>query len=207
MPCVGGAPRVARLRDRRRGREGQRRRAAAPAGCDRARAALGDRLEVRANDRRHQAQPDRLEPRQVRRPSPVRDARARSGGRRDRQARDAPQRGGSRPQGHPSRRGGNRAAGRGRDPAGALSRPARGRARGSATSTEAPEEVPDLQDPHRQARGFGIHEMPEPRLRRATLAAAQALCRRDGHRRARGEAGFAVHGARVGREPPPTSIA
>ena len=46
---VAGAPRPARLRDRRRGREGGRARAAAPARRGRPRAARGDRVEVPAH--------------------------------------------------------------------------------------------------------------------------------------------------------------
>ena len=52
---VAGAPRRARLRDRRRRRQGRRPRAAAPAGRRRARPALGDRLEVPADDGRSRA--------------------------------------------------------------------------------------------------------------------------------------------------------
>ena len=65
------------------------------------RAALGDRLEVPADDEDHAAQGHRVERRQVRRPAPVRRARAGGRGRRDGQARDAPQRGGPRAQGPP----------------------------------------------------------------------------------------------------------
>ena len=50
LPLVGGATRGARLRDRRRRRQGRRAGAVARAGRGRARAALGDRLEVRADD-------------------------------------------------------------------------------------------------------------------------------------------------------------
>ena len=65
---------------------------------------------------------DRLEPGQVRRSAPVRDARAGPRRRRDDQAGDAAQRGGPRAQGHPGGRGGDRPARRRRDPAGALAR-------------------------------------------------------------------------------------
>ena len=50
VPGVGAAPRRARLRDRRGGREGRRPRAAAPSRLGRTRPALGGRLEVRADD-------------------------------------------------------------------------------------------------------------------------------------------------------------
>ena len=66
---------------------------------------------------------------QVRRPAPVRGARAGRRRRRDDQARDAAQRGGPRAQGHPRGRGRDRAARRRRDPAGRLAGAARGRAR------------------------------------------------------------------------------
>ena len=49
LPRLGGAPRPARLRDRRRGRQGRRARAPAAARRGRARAARRDRLEVRAD--------------------------------------------------------------------------------------------------------------------------------------------------------------
>ena len=58
--------------------------------------------------------------------------------------------------------------------------------------------VPDLPHADGQARGLGVHPLPEPRLPGPALAAAQALRRRDGHRRPRREAGRAVHGARLG---------
>ena len=94
--AVAGAPRRAQLRDRRRRRQGRRRRAAAPAGRRRARPALGDRLEVPADDDGHEAARHPVEPRQVRRPASVRGARAGPRRRRDREARDAAQRGGPR---------------------------------------------------------------------------------------------------------------
>ncbi len=52
---VGGAPRVAGLRDRRRGGEGRRPRAPAPAGGGGPRAAGSDRVEVPADDGHHRA--------------------------------------------------------------------------------------------------------------------------------------------------------
>ena len=52
VPVVGGPPRRARLRDRRRRGQGRRPRAVARAGRRRPRAALGDRLEVPADPRR-----------------------------------------------------------------------------------------------------------------------------------------------------------
>ena len=101
VPGLAGAPRRARLRDRRRGGQGRRRRAAAAARGRRARPALGDRVEVPADHRRHDAARGALERRQVRRPAPVRAARARPRRRRDGQDGDAAQRGGPRAQGRP----------------------------------------------------------------------------------------------------------
>ena len=76
VPGLGGAPRVARFRDRRGRGQGQPGRAPAPAGLGRPRAAVGDRVEVPADHRGHAAEPDRLGPGQVRRPAPGGDARA-----------------------------------------------------------------------------------------------------------------------------------
>ena len=64
----------------------------------------------------------------------------------------------------------------------------------------APRAVPDLPHPDGQARGLGVHPVSQPRLPGAALAAAQAFRRRDGHRRARREAGRAVHGPRLGAD-------
>ena len=55
VPALAGAPRRAGLRDRRRRGQGRRLRAAAPPRRGRARPALGDRLEVPADDRGHAA--------------------------------------------------------------------------------------------------------------------------------------------------------
>ena len=46
-----------------------------------------------------------------------------------------------------------------------------------------PEEMSRLPDPDGQARGIGVHALPESGLPRTPLAAAHALRRRDGHRR------------------------
>ena len=81
---------------------------------------------------------DRVEPRQVRRPAPVRRARAGPRRRRDGQARDAAQRGGPRAQGPARRRRRDRDARGRRDPAGRLAGPARRRARGPRASRRKP---------------------------------------------------------------------
>ena len=139
VPRLAGPPRRAGLRDRRRRREGVRPGAAAAPGRRRARPALGDRVEVPADDEGHRAQGHHVERRQVRRPAPVRDARARPRRRRDREARDAAQRGGPRAQGPARRRRGHRAARRRRHPAGALARAARRRAAGPPDPPRPPE--------------------------------------------------------------------
>ena len=76
--------------------------------------------------------------------------------------------------------------------------PPRGRT-GRPTAAATPTgQVPDLPHADRQARELGVHPVPEPRLPGPAVAAAQALRRRDGHRRSRREAGRPVHEARVG---------
>ncbi len=121
-------------------------------------------------------------------------------GRGDDQAGDPPQRGGHRPQGPPRGRGGDRAARRRRDPAGDLPGPPRRRAPAPPAATAPARALPVLRHAHRQARGQRVHEVPQPRLPRPRVAAAQALrlARRDGHRRPRREAGRAAAGARAG---------
>ena len=120
LPLVGGAPRRARLRDRRRRRQGRRAGAVAGARRRRPRAALGDRLEVPADDGDDETAGRRLERRPHRPPGPVRDARAGPRRRRHRLDRDPPQRGGPRPQGRQRRRRGRRDARRRRHPPGRL---------------------------------------------------------------------------------------
>ena len=110
LRALAGAARRARLRDRRRGGQGRRPRAAAPARRRRPRPALGGRVEVPAHDGGDHAARGAVERRQVRRPAPVRGARAGARRRRHRQARHAAQRGGPRAQGHPLGRRGDRPA-------------------------------------------------------------------------------------------------
>ena len=150
LPLVGGAPRAARLRDRRRRRQGRRAGALARARRRRPRAALGDRLEVPADDGDDEAPRRRLERRPHRPPGPVRDARAGPRRRRHGHHGDPPQRGGPGPQGRPGRRRGRRHAGRRRDPAGRLAADpaAQGRAPREA---EAAEEMPDLRHRRRSS--------------------------------------------------------
>ena len=134
-----------------------------------------------------------VERRQVRRPAPVRGARAGPRRRRHGQARDAAQRGGPRAQGHPRGRRGDRPARRRRDPAGRLAGAARRRAaRPLAARPRRRRTARRCGTPTVKAEGV-FTKLPEPRLPGAPLAAAQALRRRrrDGHRRAGREAGRA----------------
>ena len=164
-------------------------------GQRRARPALGGGVEVPADHRGHPPAPGRLERRQVRRPAPVRRARARPRRRRHGQAGDAAQRGGPRPQGHPLGRRRHRPARRRRDPAGRLARAARGRAPRPLAAGAAAGALPQLRHPDGQGRR--LHPLPEPRLPRAPLAAAQGVRGRDGRRRAGGEAGRDAAGGRA----------
>ncbi len=174
LPLVGGAPRRARLRDRRGRRQGGRPRPAAGAGRRRARAALGRRLEVPADDGHHQAQQDRLERRAHRAPAALRDARARPRQRRDGQHGHAAQRGGPGAQGRARGRRGGRDAGGRRDPAGRL--PDHAAAQEGRAQAEAAEEVPALRDPDREARRRRLHDLPQPHgLPRPAVPARQAL--------------------------------
>ena len=203
LPVLGAAPRPARLRDRRRRGQGRRRRAAAPPRRRGARSALGDRLEVPAHDGDHAVEGRAVERRQVRRHAPVRRARARPRRRRHGQAGDAAQRGGHRPQGPAPGRGRHRAARRRRHPAGALARAARRREQEAPADPAAARALPVLRHRDGQGRGRGLHQVPQPRLPRAPLAAAQALrlARGDGHRRAGGEAGRPAPAGGPGQDP------
>ena len=182
LPVVGAAPRVARLRDRRRRRQGRPAGAVARTRGHRARAALGDRVEVPADHGDHDPEQDRLERRADRAPSAVRDAGAGPRRRGHGLDRDPAQRGGSRAQGRARARRGDRHPRRRRDPAG--DRPADPAPRGQAPAQGAPAEaVPDLRDADGQGRGLGVDDLPEPpRLPRPDLPAGQALPGRDGHR-------------------------
>ena len=161
MPLVGGAARLARLRDRRRRRQGQRGRAPAPArrrsGASRAGRSRGS---SRRRPRSRRSTQIGWNPGQVRRPAPVRDARAGPRRRRHRQAGDAPQRGGPRAQGHPRGRGGDRAARRRRDPAGPLAGAARGRAQGPPPPPRPPERCPICDTPTVKPEGSVFTRCP-----------------------------------------------
>ena len=165
VPGVGAPARRAGLRDRRRRRQGRRPRAAAPARRGRPRPALGGRVEVPADDEGLDAAADPLERRQVRRPAPVRRARAGPRRRRDREDGDAAQRGGPAAQGHPRGRRGHRHARRRRHPADHLAGAARGRAPGPLAAARAAGALPVVRHADGQARGLGVH-----------AAARTALC-------------------------------
>ena len=197
LPRMAGAARRAGLRDRRGRGQGRRRRAAAPPRRGRARPALGDRLEVPAHDRRHDAARGALERRQVRRPASVRAPGAGPRRRRDGEDGDAAQRGGPRPQGRAAGRRGDRPARRRRDPAGALPGPARRREPRPRAGAAPARQVPLVRHPHGQAGGRGVHALPEPGLPGPPLAAAQVLRGDHGRRRPRREAGGGAAGARA----------
>ena len=193
---------LARVRDRRRRRQGQRVRAAAPARRGRPRAALGDRLEVPADDRGHAAaarsrwNPGKfgdLHPYAMLEPVHVAG--------RDDQAGDAPQRGGPRAQGHPRGRGGDRAARRRRDPAGALARARTSPSARTARRRRGRRSAARSATRRRSSRRARC----SPAAPTATARAAAGSCSThfaggDGHRRAGGEAGDAVHGPRLGAD-------
>src|SRR5580704_5432395 len=58
--------------------------------------------------------------------------------------------------------------------------------------------MPGLRHADGQRSRLGVYALPEPRLRWPALAAADELLDGDGYRRARREAGDAVHGSWVG---------
>ena len=69
-----------------------------------------------------------------------------------------------------------------------------------SAAVDAARALPGVRHADRQARGLRLHPLPQPRLRRPPLAAAQALRGGDGHRRARREAGRPVHAPGVGAD-------
>ena len=172
VPGLAGAPRRARLRDRRRRGQGRRLRAAAPARRRRARPALGDRLEVPAHDRGHDAATTihwnvgkfgdlhpfaALEPVHV---GGVTVKLATLHNEEDLARKDV----------RAGRRG-DRAARRRRDPAGALARPARGRAPRPRAAAAAAGALPVLRHADGQARGRSSRA-----ARTATAPSAAGSC-------------------------------
>ena len=125
------------------------------------RPALGARVQVGADDRADAAEQDRHPRRAHRRAQPVGDARAGRGRRRDDLARDAAQRGGHQPQGHPRGRRRDRPARRRRDPA---DRRSRGQASPRHEAVRDAREVPSVRGKGRKAGGRGDAPLPEPRV-------------------------------------------
>ena len=183
---LGGAPRLAGLRDRRRGGEGQRPRAAAQPWGGGARAARGDRLEVPADDGHDDPQERGMERGADRPHDPVRQPRAGAGLRRDREARDSAQRGGPAAQGRAGRGRGDRDARRRRDPPGGIADGEGAKAQGPLQAACPAGALSPLRHPHDQARRRGVDDLPQQGgLPRSGAAGREALRRRDGHRRLR----------------------
>ena len=154
---VGDAARRARLRDRRDRDQGRLARPAAAARGAAPAAAVGARVQVGTGDRPDEAAQDRDPRRPHRRAQPLGDARAGRGRRRHRLARDAPQRAGHQPEGHPRGRHGDRPARRRRDPAGRRPRPA---ARAGNEAVQMPERCPLCDTPVVQPEGEAMHRCP-----------------------------------------------
>ncbi len=201
LPRARRAARRPRLRHRRRGGQGRRLRRAGAARRGRSRSALGDRVQVPADDRRHAAARHRHQRRAHRQPEPLRDARAGRRRRRRRQARDAAQRGRHPAQGHPDRRPRRRPARRRRDPPGR--RPADRAPRRQREDLRDARELPGLRHAGRARRRRGAPPLSEPELSesRPRGAAPLRLARRARRRRRGGEARRPLLGARPGAAP------
>ena len=149
-------PSLARLRDRRRRREGRRSRPARRDGHHVARAALGDRVQVPARGEDDGAPRHHGEHRPHRSRDAVRGARAGVRRRRERRHGHAAQRGRRRAQGRAARRHRDRAPGRRRDPRGrrAGARQAAASARGGGSS---PTKCPVCGEPLVRLEGEANH--------------------------------------------------
>ena len=182
-----GQPALVRLRDRRRGREGRRPRAARRARVHEPGATVGDRVQVPARGEDDAAARDHGEHRPHRSGHAVRAARAGVRRRFDRRARHAAQPGRGRAQGRARRRHRDRAQGRRRDPRGRRARcsPSASAAHGSGSS---PRECPVCGATARAARGRGRHALRQRRLPRAARAAHRVLRRSLGRWTSRGSA-------------------
>ena len=194
LPLVGGAARVARLRDRRRRRQGRRAGAVAGAGRGRARAALGDRLEVPADDgddeddssvvwnvgrTGHLVPFAMLEPVHV---GGVTVSTATLHNEEDLERKDV-------------RVGDEVVVMRAGDVIPQVVSPKLPRKNKSARKPKPPKKCPACGHRDGQAGGRRLHDLPQPlRLSRPVLPARQALRQQggDGHRRAGGEAGAAL---------------
>ena len=146
--------------------------AAAPRRAPRP-AALGPRLQVGADDRADEAPANPHPSGADGRAQPVGAARAGRGRRRHRLERDAAQRGGHQPQGHPRGRHGDRPARRRRHPAGRRPRPAaQARAR---SRSRCPKSAP-----------FAGQRSSSPRARRCTAARTRSASRAGSRRSSTG---------------------
>ena len=194
------AARAAQLRHRWRRREsGLLANAGGARDHRRTRAALGDRAQVCARHRDHEAARDRGECRAHGRAQSVRDARARGDRRHDREARDAPQRGAHPREGSARGRLGAGEARRQCHSAGARVAPRAAR-RHAAQMVHA-QALPELQHARAQGRGGGRGLLPQRRMSGTPARRARPLrlARRDGHSRAAVQAHRAAHrsGARA----------
>ena len=148
-------PALARLRDRRRRREGRRPRAARGDGLHEHGAALGDRVQVPARGEDHDPARHHGEHRPHRSRHAVRGARAGVRRRLHRRAGDAAQPGRGRAQGRAARRHRDRAQGRRRHPRGRRARCSPS-ASAKRTAVEVPDEVPGV----RRSRSCGSRARP-----------------------------------------------
>ena len=178
---VGERRARARLRDRRDRDQGRLVRPAAAARRAARAAALGARVQVGAVDRdRRSCSRSTIRVGRTGALNPWAELEPVAGRRRHRLARDAPQRGGHQPQGHPRGRPRDRPARRRRDPAGRRPVPA---ARAGHEAVPDARALPALRRDGRQARGRGDAPLPEPRLPVARPRDADQLGHGgDGHR-------------------------
>ena len=189
---LGAATGGARLRDRRHRDQG---RLVRPAGAPRLAArtaALGARVQVGADDRRHAAGQDPHPRRTHGRAQPVGRARAGRGGRRHHLARDAAQRGGHQPQGDPRGRRRHRPACGRRDSADRRS--GRRAPEGNEAFPHA-DALPAVRHRGGEARRRGDAPLPEPGLPVARARGADQLGDGGGrHRRRRRAVGAPAAG-------------
>ena len=168
LPLVGGAARDARLRDRRRRRQGRRAGALARARRRRPRAALGDRLEVPADDR-----DDEDDARSSgTSAAPATWSRSRCWSRSTSAASPSPPRPSTTRRtwrARTSASGDEVVVMRAGDVIPQVVSPKSAAQEQERPQTEAAEEMPGLRDADGQARGRGVHDLPQPlRLSRAS---------------------------------------